>query len=50
MLEERPLEDVALSGADLVVSAHACGPLTDVILTGGAKYGLPAVQRILELE
>ncbi len=32
-LEERPLADVALSSEDLVVSAHACGALTDVILT-----------------
>jgi len=27
-----PLEDVALSDADLVVSVHACGALTDVVL------------------
>jgi hypothetical protein len=31
-LEERDLEEVELREGDLVVSAHACGPLTDTIL------------------
>lgn len=31
-LEETPLEDVALSSDDLVVSTHACGALTDVVI------------------
>jgi hypothetical protein len=30
--EHRPLESVALSDADLVVSAHACGALADLVL------------------
>jgi hypothetical protein len=30
--EERPIEDVALTSDDLVVSAHACGYLTDVVI------------------
>lgn len=28
----RPLEEVPLAPGDLVVSAHACGPLTDLVL------------------
>lgn len=32
-LEARPLEEVPLSAGELVVSAHACGALTDVILS-----------------
>ena len=30
--EERPLDSVALSGHDLVVSGHACGALADLVL------------------
>ena len=30
--DESPLESVALSGDDLVVSAHACGALADLVL------------------
>jgi hypothetical protein len=29
---EAPIEDVAIDGSDIVVSSHACGRLTDVIL------------------
>ena len=32
VFEEGPLESVVLSDDDLVVSAHACGALTDVVL------------------
>jgi hypothetical protein len=32
LLEERALESVAVSEDDLVVSAHACGMLTDLVL------------------
>jgi hypothetical protein len=32
VLEQRPLESVALSDADLVVSAHACGALADLVI------------------
>ncbi len=32
VFEESPLESVALSQDDLVVSAHACGALTDLVL------------------
>jgi hypothetical protein len=32
LFEERPLESVALSERDLVVSAHACGALADLVL------------------
>lgn len=32
VFEEVPLESVALSSDDLVVSAHACGALTDLVL------------------
>ena len=32
VFEESPLESVALSSDDLVVSAHACGALTDLVL------------------
>jgi hypothetical protein len=32
VFEERPLESVALSGHDLVVSGHACGALADLVL------------------
>jgi hypothetical protein len=31
--EERRFEDAALTSADLVVSCHACGALTDAVLT-----------------
>ena len=34
--EARRFEDVALSAADLVVSCHACGALTDVVLERAA--------------
>jgi hypothetical protein len=30
--EQRPIEDVALDPGDVVVSTHACGALTDVVL------------------
>jgi hypothetical protein len=32
----QPLESVSLAAADLVVSSHACGGLTDLILDGAA--------------
>jgi hypothetical protein len=32
-----PLEDIPLESTDLVVSAHACGPLTDVVLARAAE-------------
>jgi hypothetical protein len=32
VLEERPLESIALAEDDLVVSAHACGALADLVL------------------
>src|SRR2546425_2209330 len=32
LFEERPLESVPLSEDDLVVSAHACGALADLVL------------------
>jgi hypothetical protein len=32
VFDEGPLESVALSEDDLVVSAHACGALTDLVL------------------
>ena len=32
VFDERPLESVALSANDLVVSAHACGALADLVL------------------
>ena len=32
LFEERPLESVELSADDLVVSAHACGALADLVL------------------
>jgi hypothetical protein len=34
--EERPLEAVDLDGGDLVVSAHACGGVTDLVLERAA--------------
>lgn len=34
--EERPLETVALSDGDLVVSSHACGALADLVLARAA--------------
>ena len=48
-LASRPLEEVELRPGDLVVSAHACGDLTDAILTraieGGARVAvLPCCQ------
>ncbi len=36
-LEEKSIDDVALDENDLVVSAHACGPLTDRILERAAN-------------
>jgi len=36
IFEQRPLESVALSNADLVVSAHACGALADLVLDRAA--------------
>jgi hypothetical protein len=36
LFEERPLESVELSATDLVVSAHACGSLTDLVLERAA--------------
>jgi hypothetical protein len=35
-LEEGALEDVALAPGDLVVSTHACGALTDLVLSRAA--------------
>jgi len=37
--EEKSLEDVPLSRLDLVVSVHACGGLTDLILDRAAEAG-----------
>ena len=39
VFEQRPLESVALSDADLVVSAHACGALADLVLERAAAAG-----------
>lgn len=39
VFEERPLESVALTEQDLVVSAHACGPLADVVLERASAAG-----------
>jgi hypothetical protein len=36
VLEEGPLEEVALSAGDVVVSTHACGALTDLVLARAA--------------
>lgn len=36
---EKPLEEVALSRLDLVVSVHACGALTDLVLERAAAAG-----------
>jgi SAM-dependent methyltransferase len=36
---EAPLEDVALAPTDLVVSVHACGGLTDLVLERAAAVG-----------
>ncbi|HKC57947.1 MAG TPA: methyltransferase [Vicinamibacterales bacterium] len=36
LFEQRPLESVALSENDLVVSGHACGPLADAVLDRAA--------------
>ncbi|BCR06148.1 hypothetical protein DESUT3_32170 [Desulfuromonas versatilis] len=38
---QSPLEDVPLQANDLVVSAHACGPLTDLVLGRAAEAGAP---------
>ena len=44
IFEERPLQDVQLSTRDLVVSVHACGGLTDLVLdrasTAGARLAV----------
>jgi hypothetical protein len=37
--EERPIEAVELLPTDIVVSAHACGSLTDVVLARAAAVG-----------
>lgn len=37
--EERPLESVALSERDLVVSGHACGALADLVLERASACG-----------
>ena len=37
--EERPLGDVALGRDDVIVSSHACGPLTDVVLERAMAAG-----------
>jgi hypothetical protein len=39
VFEERPLESVALTEQDLVVSGHACGPLADVVLERASAAG-----------
>jgi hypothetical protein len=39
IFEERPLDDVALHRSDLVVSNHACGALTDLVLDRAAAAG-----------
>jgi hypothetical protein len=36
VFEERPLESVPIFGDDLVVSAHACGALADLVLERGS--------------
>jgi len=33
---ERPLDDVAILGTDVIVSSHACGDLTDLVLDRAA--------------
>ena len=38
-LVESPLEDISLSRDDLIVSSHACGPLTDQIIDQSIKAG-----------
>ena len=50
-LEQRALESVPLDAGDVVVSAHACGALTDVILARAADAGarvavLPCCQHL----
>jgi Methyltransferase domain len=35
--EERPLEEISLDENDLVVSAHACGALTDLVIDRAAS-------------
>ena len=37
--ESRALDEVALDAGDLVVSCHACGTLTDVVLARAAEAG-----------
>lgn len=49
--ESRPLDDIALEAGDLVVSSHACGGLTDVVLERAAQAGarvavLPCCQNL----
>src|SRR5687767_13708477 len=39
VFNEGPLESVALFGGDLVVSAHACGGLADLVLDRAASAG-----------
>jgi hypothetical protein len=38
---QRPLEEVALTSADVVVSSHACGRLTDLVLARAVSAGAP---------
>ena len=38
-VEQRPLEDVPLRAVDVVLSAHACGRLTDVVLERAVAAG-----------
>jgi len=51
--EENSLEDVRLSKLDLVVSVHACGALTDLVLNRAAEAGarvavLPCCHNLVE--
>ena len=39
IFEEGPLESIALSAGDLVVSAHACGALADLVLDRASAVG-----------
>jgi hypothetical protein len=39
VFDERPLESVVLSADDLVVSAHACGALADLVLDRASAAG-----------
>jgi hypothetical protein len=53
--ECRPLASVQLSAGDLVVSSHACGVLTDIVLDRAASVGarvavLPCCHDLAELD